>query len=144
MTAADIHPVHLKCEHRVDPLGIDERAPRLSWALASDGRAKVQSVYRVLVAGSEEDLEAEANLLWDSGRIESNRSLGIEYGGETLRSGARCVWNVRVWDGDGGTSSPSDPAVFEVGLLERLADWEGGWISAGEGTAGDIEPPTGD
>lgn len=144
MTAADIHPVHLKCEHRVDPLGIDERVPRLSWALASEGRAVVQSAYRVLVANNEEDLEAEVNLLWDSGRIESNRSLSIEYGGEALRSGARCVWNVRVWDGNGGASSPSEPALFEIGLLEGSTDWKGGWISAGEGPAGDMEPPTGD
>ena len=144
MTAADIRPVRLKCEHRVDPLGIDERVPRLSWALASEARAVVQSAYRVLVAGSEEDLEAEANLLWDSGRIESDRSLGIEYGGEALGSGARCAWNVRVWDGEGGASLPSEPAVFEVGLLERSADWKGSWISAGEGPAGDMEPPTGD
>lgn len=143
MTAADLRPVHLKCEHRVDPLGIDERAPRLSWALASEGRAVVQSAYRVLVAGSEEDLEAQTNLLWDSGRIESDRSLGIEYGGEELRPGARCVWNVRVWDGQGTGSSPSEPAVFELGLLGG-AGWEGGWISAGEGPAGDMEPPTGD
>ena len=149
MTAADLRPINLKCEHRADPLGIDERVPRLGWALASEGRAVVQSAYRVLVAGSEEDLEAEANLLWDSGRVPSDRSLGIEYGGEALRSGSRCVWNVRVWDGGGGASPPSEPAAFEMGLLEGASDWEGAWISAGEGPAGegpagDMEPPTGD
>jgi alpha-L-rhamnosidase len=143
MTAAGIRPMHLKCEYRVDPLGIDEMAPRLSWALESEGRGQTQSAYQVLVAANEEDLEAEENLLWDSGRVESNRSVGIEYGGEALRSGSRCVWNVRVWDGSGNPSPYSGPAVFEISLLER-SDWEGDWISLGEGPLQDFDPPTGD
>ena len=32
---------------------------------------------------------------------------------------------------------------FEMGLLE-MSDWEGAWISAGKGPAGDLEPPSGD
>ena len=118
MTMAAMRPVQLRCEYRVDPLGIDETAPRLSWALEGEGRARTQSAYRVLVAGNEEDLEAEENLLWDSGRVESNRSVGIEYEGEALRSGSRCVWRVRVWDGAGNPSPYGGPAVFELRLLE--------------------------
>jgi alpha-L-rhamnosidase len=97
----------------------------------------------LLVAGSEENLEAEENLLWDSGRVESERSVGLEYGGVALRSGSRCLWKVRVWDGEGVPSSPSEPAVFEVGLLERC-DWAGAWISPGERPDEGLDPPTGD
>ena len=140
MTPSELRPVGLRCEYRVDPLGIDERAPRLSWALESEGRGQVQSAYRVLVARSEEDLESEANLLWDSGRVESDRSVGVEYEGEALRSGSRCLWKVRVWDGAGEPSSYGGPAAFEMGLLER-SDWEGDWISLGEGPDEDFEPP---
>ena len=143
MTAAAIRPIHLRCEYRVEPLGIDERVPRFSWALASEERSQVQSAYRVLVARSEEDLEAEETLLWDSGRVESNRSVGIEYGGEALRSGSRCVWNVRVWDGAGNPSPYGGPAVFEMSLLDR-SDWEGVWISLGEGPPQALDPPSGD
>ena len=131
MTAAGIQPVHLKCEYRVDPLGIDERTPRLSWALQAEERGQTQSAYRILVAASEEELEAEENLLWDSGRVESGGTVGVEYEGEALRSGSQCVWKVRVWDGAGNTSPYSGPAAFEAGLLER-SDWEGAWISAGQ------------
>ena len=53
------------------------------------------------------------------------------------------MWKVRVWDGAGNASPYSGPAVFEMGLLER-SDWEGAWISAGKGPAGDMEPPSGD
>jgi alpha-L-rhamnosidase len=112
-------------------------------ALASEERSQVQSAYRVLVAGNEEDLEAEEGLLWDSGRVESNRSVGIEYEGEELRSGSRCVWKVRTWDRAGKPSPYSAPAIFELGLLER-SDWQGAWISLGEGPPQDVDPPSGD
>src|ERR687898_218003 len=113
MAPAELRPVGLKCEYRVDPLGIDERVPRLSWALESEGRSQVQSAYRVLVARTEKDLESEENLLWDSGTVESSRSVGVEYEGKPLRSGSRCLWKVRVWDGAGERSSYGGPATFE-------------------------------
>src|SRR5918993_1944257 len=140
---SDLRPVGLKCEYRIDPLGIGEREPRLSWELQSESRRQVQSAYRILVAGKGEDLEAEENLLWDSGRVESDSTNGVEYQGEALRSGSQCVWKVRVWDGTDDPSPYSRPAVFETGLLER-SDWKGAWISAGKGPAGDMEPPSGD
>jgi alpha-L-rhamnosidase len=140
---AAMRPVQLRCEYRVDPLGIDETAPALSWALEGEGRAQTQSAYRVLVAGNEEDLQAEENLLWDSGRVESNRSVGIEYDGEALRSGSCCVWKVCVWDEAGNPTPYAEPAFFEMGLLER-SDWEGAWISLGEGPPQDFDPPSGD
>jgi len=143
MTDSELRPVGLKCEYRVNPLGVDERSPRLSWALESEEREQVQSAYQILVARSEEDLETEENLLWDSGRVESGRSVGIEYEGEALQSGSRCVWKVRVWDGSGNPSPYSGPDIFEMGLLER-SDWEGAWISLGEGPPKDVEPPSGD
>jgi alpha-L-rhamnosidase len=87
MTPSELRPVGLRCEYRVNPLGIDERVPRLSWALEAEGRGQAQSAYRILVGRSEKDLESEENLLWDSGRVESGRSVGVEYGGEVLRSG---------------------------------------------------------
>ena len=143
MAPSELRPVGLECEYRTDPLGIGERSPRLSWTLESEGRGRAQSAYRILVAGNEEDLEAEENLLWDSGRVESGRTIGVEYEGEALRSGSQCVWKVRAWDGTDDASPYSPPAVFETGLLEG-SDWEGTWISAGKGPAGDLEPPSGD
>src|SRR5215212_7114068 len=143
MAPSELRPVGLRCEYRVDPLGVGERIPRLSWTLESEERGQVQSAFRILVAASEGELEAEENLLWDSGRVESGRTIGVEYEGEALRSGSQCVWKVRVWDGTNNPSPYSSPAVFEMGLLEK-SDWEGVWISAGKDLAGDMEPPSGD
>jgi alpha-L-rhamnosidase len=143
MTTPGLKANHLRCEYRRNPLGVGARSPRLSWVLESEGRGQKQSAYQVLVAGSEEDLRNEENLLWDSGSVESHRSVGIEYEGEALRSGSRCVWKVCVWDEAGNPSSYTEPATFEMGLLER-SHWEGAWISLGEGPPQDFEPPTGD
>jgi alpha-L-rhamnosidase len=143
MATAELRPVGLRCEYRVDPLGVDERVPSLSWALESEGRGQVQSAYRVLAARSEEDLESEEDLLWDSGRVESSRCVGVEYEGEALRSGSRCVWKVRVWNEAGDPSSYGGPAVFEMGLLER-SEWRGTWISRGKDPDEDFDPPTGE
>ena len=48
----------LRCEYLLDPLGIDERHPRLSWTIESDRRGARQTAYRILVASSSERLAA--------------------------------------------------------------------------------------
>ncbi|MCA1729966.1 MAG: glycoside hydrolase family 78 protein [Actinobacteria bacterium] len=143
MTTPTLQANHLSCEHRCNPLGVDVGWPRLSWVLESERRDQKQSAYQILVAGSEEDLQTEENLLWDSGEVASDRSVGIEYGGQEFHSGSRCLWKVRVWDGLGNPSPYSNPAMWEMGLLET-SDWMGHWISLGEGAAGDVQPPTGE
>ena len=69
--------------------------------------------------------------LWDSGRVEGRETVQLEYDGKPLISGRRVFWKVRSYDSDGLPSPWSDPASFEVGLLEAQ-DWSGRWISAGQ------------
>ncbi len=61
----------LRCEHRRGRLRLDAVRPRLSWILESEERDQTQTAYQLLVAGSEEDLRAEEDLLWDRGKISS-------------------------------------------------------------------------
>jgi alpha-L-rhamnosidase len=44
--------VDLRCEYRVNPLGIDVLKPRLSWEMKSDRRGEVQTAYQILVAST--------------------------------------------------------------------------------------------
>src|SRR5919202_262781 len=118
MTTPGLQAHYLRCEHRRNPLGVDAARPRLSWILESEERGQKQSAYQILVAGNEDDLRAEENLLWDSGKIASDRTLEVEYKGQEPRSGSRCSWKVRVWDGRGTPSPYSVVAVWEMGLLE--------------------------
>jgi alpha-L-rhamnosidase len=119
-------PTGLRVEYATNPLGIDAATPRLSWRSESDVRGAKQTAYRVQTAASEPDLEA-GRFLWDSGRVDSDRSLFLPYGGPALASGQRVVWRVRVWDGEGEASAWSAPAWWEMGLLDA-SDWTAAWI----------------
>jgi len=127
-TASDVMLMGLKCEYRENPIGIDVRQPRLSWVLQADRRGVAQTAYQVQVAGSEDDLVA-GRLVWDSGRVASGQSIHVPYGGPALSSRQRCVWRVRAWDEQDRPTVWSDPAWWEIGLLEP-ADWEARWIEA--------------
>ncbi len=123
------------CEYAVNPLGIDALKPRFTWVLACDRRGTTQQSYRVLVAGSPARLAADTGDLWDSGQVRSDESVCIAYQGSKLSSRQECFWKVRVWDDRGHVSPWSEPATFEIGLLEP-SDWHGRWIGlAGPNTA---------
>lgn len=119
----------LRCEYAVNPLGVDVAEPRFSWVLESCRRGQIQSAYQVLVATSEEKLNANIADRWDSGKVASDQSVNVPYNGSALTSGEKCYWKVRMWDGQGEASDYSPTATFEMGLL-RNNDWEGKWIGA--------------
>ena len=121
--------LNLRCEYKVDPMGIDVEKPRLSWHIVSPERGVVQSAYEIRAAGSVKDLKSGKNLLWNSGKVESDRSVHVVYGGPALHSGQRVYWQVRVWDDHGKRSAWSDPAYWEMGLLSPT-DWKAEWIEA--------------
>lgn len=140
-------PATLRCEYKVDPQGLHEKAPRLSWIVTSTRRAQNQTAYRILVAGSESKLRSNVGDLWDSGKVLSCETAQIIYEGDSLGSGQRCFWKVQVWDRDDRPSGWSEPAFWSMGLLDE-SDWAARWISAGPygqldtaATGGLILPP---
>ncbi len=137
--------VDLTCEYDVNPLGIDAAQPRFSWKLESAERAQAQSAYQILVASSPEKLAADEGDKWDSGRVESDRSVNVPYEGGSLASAEQCCWKVKVWpalsgvegDKDGAETGWSEPATFEMGLLDA-GDWGGVWIAAATEISGPL------
>src|SRR5262245_50397368 len=71
-----VRVVGLKVDYLDRPLGLENRRPRLSWRLESTERNVLQSAYRIIVASSERALKVGRADLWDSGKIDSRRSLG--------------------------------------------------------------------
>lgn len=128
---AGLSPERLRTEYLENPIGIDTPQPRLSWILASSDRRQRQSAYQILVASREDRLRSGKADLWDSGRIESDESLHIRYGGRSLASRQACWWKVRVWDQDGRESDWSASARWEMGLL-KPGDWTAHWIGRDE------------
>jgi alpha-L-rhamnosidase len=107
-------PGNLRCEYLVNPLGIGVAQPRLSWTLQSEERGQVQTAYRILVASDPEFLRDGRGDLWDTGKVTSNRSIQVVYGGRPLSSQMRCYWKVRIWDGEDRPSSWSKPASWSI------------------------------
>src|SRR5215831_11340440 len=106
---------NLTCEYLVNPVGIDILQPRLSWQMQTERQGARQTAYRILAANTDDELEI--GTLWDSGKIESDQSIHVKYGGPLLKSRQRVYWKVTVWD-ETGQPNESDTGWFEMGLLK--------------------------
>jgi hypothetical protein len=126
---AGLTPAGLRCEYVVNPLGVDSASPRLFWNLKSAGRGESQTAYQILVASSEKLLAADNGDLWDSGKVDSDETIQIAYGGKELKSSQQVFWKIRVWDKDGKISAWSKTANWTMGILSE-ADWQASWIAA--------------
>ncbi|MGH1564443.1 family 78 glycoside hydrolase catalytic domain [Mumia sp. DW29H23] len=120
-------PADLRVNGLVDPLGIDDATPDLSWA--NTGELAKQTAYQIRVASSVPKL-GKADL-WDSGKVRSRAQLDVEYDGRSLGSRSQAVWQVRVWDETGKASGWSEPASWELGLTGER-DWDADWITNAE------------
>jgi len=123
-------PCGLRCEYQTNPLGLTERAPRLSWVFQHEEnpkRGKLQTAYQILAASSEANCAPGKADLWDTGKVATDRNIQIPFGGKSLESHKQCWWKVRVWDEKGNESAWSEPAFFSMGLLEK-EDWKAEWI----------------
>ena len=128
-TMSSLTPANLRCEDAVDPLGVDAEAPRLSWIVESKTRGARQTAYEILVASTADALAKDDGDLWQNGKIGSDETLHIPYGGKPLASSQQVFWKVRTWDQDDKPSAWSSPATFTMGVL-RENEWRGKWIVA--------------
>ncbi len=120
-------PSNLRCEYRVNPLGLEVGRPRLSWQVNDPRRGAVQTAYQVIIE-SDGSAKVGGAPLWDSGKTRSDACSQVPYGGPTLLSGQRCTWRVRTWDRQDRPSEFSEPAWWEMGLLEPK-DWQARWMT---------------
>ena len=129
LAAHAIETTSLTTEYLENPLGIDTAKPRFSWIVEDTTPGAKQTAYQVQAASSLEKLAKGEADLWDSGKVASDETLGIEYVGSPLASGSFGWWRVKAWDGNGKESDWSKAASFSVGLL-KPQDWQAQWISA--------------
>ena len=130
--AKGLAPSALRCEYKVNPLGVGEPKPRLSWIVESSQRAQKQTAYQVLAAATEAALRASKGDLWDSGKVAGDATTAVVYAGQALASHQQVFWKVRVWDKDGKPSNWSRNAQWSMGLLAP-ADWKAEWIGYDKG-----------
>jgi alpha-L-rhamnosidase len=127
--ASPLNIIDLKCEYKTNPLGIDVVKPRLSWKIGASQRGTVQTAYSIRAAERIEDLSKITKHLWNTGKVKTDQSVHVVYGGPPLKARQRVYWQVNIWDNHGGESGWSEPAWWEMGLL-KASDWQADWIEA--------------
>ncbi|UCD27823.1 MAG: family 78 glycoside hydrolase catalytic domain [Planctomycetota bacterium] len=121
-------PVYLRCEYRINPLGIGTTSPRLSWELDDGRRGARQTAYQIMVS-TKAMMDDPNTVVWDTGKVESDQSIHVAYAGKPLTSGKIYYWKVRTWDAVGEPTEYSEPARWEMGLL-KPEEWSARWITA--------------
>ncbi|MDD4515760.1 family 78 glycoside hydrolase catalytic domain [Massilibacteroides sp.] len=116
----------LLVEYAEAPLGIDVDRPHFSWQMVSSERGQAQTAYRIMV------VDEAKQQVWDSGKVNSDISLNIEYEGEKLQPCTRYQWKLEVWNQD--NKMLSSESWFETGLMNpSIEAWEGAkWIGGGD------------
>ncbi|MGH3392043.1 MAG: family 78 glycoside hydrolase catalytic domain [Actinomadura sp.] len=115
-------------EHHLNPLGIGETAPRLSWIITTGIRGWRQQAYEIELSGGT-----------STGRIESPESVLVPWPGTELGSREQRAARVRVHGRDGTASAWSPWSWAETGLLDP-ADWRAGAVAPARDLLG---PPDG-
>lgn len=92
--ADDVTIRNLLVEYEQRPMGIETLRPRFSWQMADKDHSKgqCQKAYRIVVE------DEYGKRIWDSGKVESDESLNIVFGGEKLAPATSYTWAVEVWD----------------------------------------------
>ena len=121
-------PDRLQCESLTNPLGVDTKSPVFSWKLRDARFGAKQTAYQIEVASSPNGFGPGKADMWDSGKVQSDNSIQVEYAGKELNPSTRYNWRVTVWDADGKAYPSSDAAWFETGLMD-LKNWKAAWIA---------------
>lgn len=125
-----IMPINLRYEYLVNPSGMDEQHPRLSWTLAATDTTAYgqrQTGYRILVSSDKKLLQRDEGDIWDTKWINSSQMQQLVYEGDSLLSDRDYYWKIAVMDEQGEISPWSEPAHWSTGLFNTTA-WQAQWI----------------
>src|SRR5690606_479467 len=99
------------------------REPAFSWRHRPGMLS--QTAFRIQVASNPDDFDADGGgIVWGSGKVISDQSLHVPYGGKPLEPGVRYHWRVRTWNEDDVASPYSEPSSFVTALWDGFrASW---------------------
>lgn len=118
---------NLKCEHLVNPIGIDATSPRLHWQMNDSREGALQTAYQVIVGTDSLEVTSGKGNVWETGKVSGSEML-ITYAGKPLQPFAKYYWTVVLWDKDLQKLAPATVATFETGMMQ-ISNWKGEWIS---------------
>lgn len=126
----EIDQVRVEYEKSGQEVTVNTLYPRFSWQLnAGEGRRGVtQTAYAIQVKDS------NGQILWNSGKVGEDTSLGIRYNGnKPLQPNQKYTYELTVGDNT-GHQSVYEGAFFTALLDDTLEAWSGAeWIGGGDG-----------
>lgn len=111
--------IHLQTEYLRNPMGIDITGPRFFWNC--EGGTK-QGAWQIVATND------WGEAVWDSGKVAGDKMAQVPYRGRSLKSREHVIWKVKLWDERGEEGDWSEPASFEMGLLDKK-EWKASWIT---------------
>ncbi len=109
-----------------EPCGVDS-LPRFSYKITSDKQGDRQTKRRICVYSSVNAMNERNADIWDSGSVETDENILVEYEGIKLSPITKYYWTVEIENAYGETVI-GDAASFVTGKLSTR--FEGKWISA--------------
>ncbi len=111
---AEVKPTNLMCELLTQPQKtvITDNKPEFGWIVPQETTGDFQTGYQILVASSKDKLNSDTADIWDSGKVESDKSTNVEYQGPALISNKSYFWKVKTWNKDNQPSDYSDVQQF--------------------------------
>ncbi len=106
----------LTTEYLESPIAVPLIGLRFGWEIESTAKNQRQIAYRIIV-------KTNGTTVWDSGKVYSSETNGIEYSGERLSPRKKYLWRVKVYGDFEESSEFSDWQSFETTLSEK--EWEG-------------------
>jgi hypothetical protein len=89
--------------------------PSLSWIVPGKDNGTVQTAYQIIFADSFGAAMAGKGTIWDSKRVQSNKSVAVLFEGNDLLPSKTYFWRVKAFTNTGGESEWSDVKAFRTG-----------------------------
>src|SRR5665648_13685 len=126
-------PTNLRVQDNTEQLGVNVVNPGFAWYINDSDRGERQTAYRIIVASSQRNIDANTGDMWDSGKVTSANQYAVKYTGTALVSNTKYWWKVATWDKDNKQSAWSAGKTFITGFLSP-SDWTASWIKASSNT----------
>lgn len=115
--------VKLLCNNTENPSVINTPTPLFSWQLISESRGQLQSAFHILVADNLNEIQNSHGNIWDSEKVNIDKSILVQFNGKGLEPARKYYWKVKVWNQSGEESAWSEIGTFRTGLFSEK-DWE--------------------
>ncbi len=112
-----------------NPTAIESKQPLFSWIVKAEGFNKSQSGYHILVASTENKLNESDADIWNSDKVNSDKSSFVKYEGKDLKAMQKYFWKVKIWDENENSSKWSEVQQFQMGLINKENWGDSKWIT---------------